>query len=155
PKQQFSKSKMSMYFRTQCDRELYLSLFSNKPEVLEKAGLPIPLKSRPSVALITQSGRNFEYEQYSILCSSLPNIVIAKNDGTAPVDLADALSKATSPTIIIQPEIEPESFRDTALPNIGVAAEDLKYIPPLSGQRPDIVLVDAWIEGDFEIMPDG
>src|SRR5688572_7130502 len=31
PKREFTKSKMSMYLRTLCDRELYLSLFSNNP----------------------------------------------------------------------------------------------------------------------------
>jgi hypothetical protein len=29
PKRVLSKSKFSMYLRTKCDRELYLSLFSN------------------------------------------------------------------------------------------------------------------------------
>src|ERR1700757_3558907 len=86
PKREFSKSKMSMYLRTLCDRELYLSLFSNNPGELEKAGIPVPLKSRPGVQLITASGREFEYEQYNVLCSSLPNNVFAKNNGTAPVD---------------------------------------------------------------------
>lgn len=75
PKREFSKSKMSMYLRTLCERELYLSLFSNNPGELGKAGIPVPLKSRPGVQLITSSGREFEYQQYNVLCSSLPNNV--------------------------------------------------------------------------------
>lgn len=53
-----------MYLRTLCERKLYLSLFSNNPGDFEKAGIPVPLKSRPGVQLITASGREFEYEQY-------------------------------------------------------------------------------------------
>ena len=155
PKRQFSKSKMSMYLRTLCDRELYLSLFSNNPVELEKAGLPVPLKSRPGVQLITASGQEFEYEQYNILCSSLPNNVFAKSSGTAPVDLSDALSKITKPTLILQPQIEPENFRDTALTNIGVAKEDLQFIPKMSGLRPDVIFADGRRKIEFEIRPDG
>ena len=41
-----------MYLRTLCERELYLTLFSNNPGDFEKAGIPVPLKSRPGVQLI-------------------------------------------------------------------------------------------------------
>jgi hypothetical protein len=67
PKREFSKRKMSMYLRTLCDRELYLSMFSNNVKALADARIPVPLKSRPGVQLITASGREFEYEQYDIL----------------------------------------------------------------------------------------
>lgn len=144
-----------MYLRTLCERELYLSLFSNSPVELEKAGIPVPLKSRPGVQLITTSGREFEYEQYDILCSSLPNNVYAKSNGTAPVDLKEALSKATKPTLILQPQIEPEKSRDAILTNIGVAKDDLKFIPKMSGLRPDIIFADARRENEFEILPNG
>ena len=144
-----------MYLRTLCERELYLSLFSNNPAELEKAGLPAPLKSRPGVQLITASGRNFEYEQYNVLCSSLPNNVFAKSNGTATVDLKEALSKVTKPTLILQPQIEPESFRDQVLTNIGVAKDDLKFIPRMSGLRPDIIFADDRREIEFEILPNG
>jgi hypothetical protein len=44
PKRAVSKSKFSMYLRTLCDRELYLSLFSNNPAQLSAAGIPVPVK---------------------------------------------------------------------------------------------------------------
>jgi hypothetical protein len=146
---------MSMYLRTLCERELYLSLFSNNPGALEKASIPVPLKSRPGVQLITTSGREFEYEQYNVLCSSLPNNVYAKSSGTAPVDLSKALSEITIPTLILQPQIEPESFREVALSNIGVAKDDQKFIPKISGLRPDVVFADTRHEIEYEILPDG
>ncbi|WP_406698654.1 AAA domain-containing protein [Singulisphaera sp. Ch08] len=144
-----------MYLRTLCERELYLSLFSNNPSALEKAGIPVPLKSRPGVQLITASGREFEYEQFNVLCSALPSNVFAKNSGTAPVDLSEALSTITAPTLILQPQIEPEHFRDLALTNIGVAKDDLKYIPKMSGLRPDVIFADVRRDNECEIMPNG
>jgi len=155
PKREFFKSKMSMYLRTLCERELYLSLFSNNPGELEKAGIPVPLKSRPGVQLITASGREFEYEQYNVLCSSLPNNVFAKSSGTAPVNLLDALSKITTPTLILQPQIEPEDFRENALTNIGVGKDDQKFIPKMSGLRPDVIFADVRRENEFEILSSG
>lgn len=144
-----------MYLRTLCERELYLSLFSNNPSALEKASIPVPLKSRPGVQLITTSGREFEYEQYNVLCSSLPNNVYAKSSGTAPVDLSQALSEITIPTLILQPRIEPEAFREVALSNMGVAKDDQKFIPKMSGLRPDVVFADTRHKIEYEILPDG
>lgn len=155
PKREFSKSKMAMYLRTLCERELYLSLFSNNPGELEKAGIPAPLKSRPGVQLITTSGREFEYEQYDVLCSSLPNNVFAKNNGTAPVGLLEALAKVATPTLILQPQIEPEAFREIALTNIGVTKDNQKFIPKMSGLRPDVIFADGRRELEYEVLPDG
>jgi hypothetical protein len=155
PKREFSKSKMSMYLRTLCERELYLSLFSNNAVELNKAGIPAPLKSRPGVQLITASGHEFEYEQYNVLCSALPNNVFAKSSGTAPVNLSEALSKITAPTLILQPQIEPENFRDVALTNIGVSKDNLKFIPKMSGLRPDVIFADLRRGIEFEILPNG
>jgi hypothetical protein len=41
---EFSKSKMSIYLRTLCERELYLSLFSNNPSELEKASVRVAVQ---------------------------------------------------------------------------------------------------------------
>ncbi len=144
-----------MYLRTLCDRELYLSLFSNNPEKLSAAGIPVPLKSRPGVQLITASGREFEYEQFDILIAALPNNVVHKSNGRANVDIVKSLTGISKPTLILQPELEPEDFRDVALSNLGVSAANLSFIPPMAGLRPDVILADARREVEYEILPDG
>jgi hypothetical protein len=144
-----------MYLRTLCDRELYLSLFSNNPKELVAAGIPVPLKSRPGVQLITSSGIAFELEQYDVLINALPNNVTHADSGKTFINLKDALTAATKPTFILQPEFEPEKFRDVVLSNLGVAKSDAALIPVLSGLRPDIVFVDVKREIEHEIMPDG
>ena len=98
--------------------------------VLEKAGTPVPLKSRPGVPLITASGQKFEHEQSNVLRSSLPNNAFARNSGTAPVDLR-------FPTSL---QLEPEYVRVTSFTNMGVVKNDEKFIPKISGLRPDIIV---------------
>lgn len=144
-----------MFLRTQCDRELYLSLFSNKADDLQSAGLPVPLKSRPGVQLITTSGRAFELDQFNILCTSLPDNVFHRKNGTVKVDLVEALAKSTAPTFILQPEFEPEAFREFALASIGVRKEDLGQIPTMSDLRPDIVFANKRIPTEYEVLPNG
>lgn len=155
PKRELGKSKFSMYLRTKCDRELYLSLFSNNPAALKTAGIPIPLKSRPGVELITNSGREFEYDQYDVLVASLPGKVVHKSNGRASIDLGPALKGINSPTFILQPEIEPEGFRDVAFKNLGIADADRSLIPPLKGLRPDVLYVADQGTAKYEILPDG
>jgi len=155
PKREVGKSKFSMFLRTQCDRELYLSLFSNNPVALKAAGLPIPLKSRPGVVLITSAGIECEYEQYDALVAAIPGNVLHKSNGRAGMDLGPALKTITGPTFILQPDVEPEQYRDFAFKHLGVADTDKAYIPPLKGLRPDVLYVANPSAATHEILPDG
>lgn len=149
-----SKSKLSTYLRTQCDRQLYLSLFSNDPQSLRLDGLPIPLKTRTSIQLITQSGREFEYEQFDKLVAALPNHTIAGNNYSA-IKLDTALQNPRLPAFIIQPAFEPETFRDTALGNLNLTEDEKDRIPQLTGLRPDVLFVDRPTQDDYEVLATG
>lgn len=155
PERRVSKSKFSMYLRTNCDRELYLSLFSNNAAKLDAAGIPVPLKTRPGVQLITSSGREFEYEQFDILINALPSHVVHKSAGRTGITLEEALANVDAPTLILQPELEPDDFRNVALGELGVTKANLSLIPPLAGLRPDVILVDQRAKIEFEILPNG
>jgi hypothetical protein len=155
PERELGKSKFSMYLRTKCDRELYLSLFSNNPQALKAAGLPIPLKSRPGVELITNSGKDFEYEQYDMLISAIPGSVIHQNNGRGRVDLNVALKAVKAPTFILQPQINPENFRNLALSNLGVSGPQQVHIPKLAGLVPDVLYVGQAGSAQFQVLPDG
>lgn len=155
PARQVSKSKLSMYLRTLCDRELYLSLFSNNPGALEAAGIPAPLKSRPGVQFVTASGTEFEHEQFDRLITALPGHIFHKSAGRAEADLAKALGEVTPPTIILQPQIEPQEFRDFTLGQLGATPAQIALIPKLAGLRPDIILADKRRGIEHEILPDG
>lgn len=154
PKRILSKSKLSMYLRTQCDRELYLSLFDMRPHDMAAIGLPGPLKSRPNVQLITGAGRDFENDQYNMLVSRLTGHIY-HSPSFGDLDLEVALMSPSLPALCIQPAIEPTEFRDAVLGNLGVAPAHFSLIPRLAGMRPDIVLIDSAIEGDWEAKPNG
>ncbi len=144
-----------MYLRTQCDRELYLSLFSNDHKSLQAASIPIPLKSRPGVQLITTSGKDFEYEQYDHLTTALPQYVIHESNGRTKIDPQKALASVKGPALIIQPNIEPQKFRSTALENLGLLPNEQNLVPELAGLIPDILFVHVPLEMEYEILPDG
>jgi hypothetical protein len=130
-------------------------LFSNKPGALKAAGLPIPLKARPNVELITRSGHEFEYEQYDRLILALPQYVVHQSNGHVPVDLLQALHAVTGETLILQPNIDAEDFRDIALENLKLTTEYQKWIPELSGLIPDVLYVHPAADGEYEVLPDG
>ena len=154
PKKKLSKSKLSMYLRTQCDRELYLSLFNANPDEMTKAFLPAPLKSRPNVQLVTGAGRDFETSQYELLAARLTGHV-AHSPNFGDLDLLAVLPSVATPTLCIQPAVEPEQFRSMLLTNFGVSPTDQAFIPQLAGMRPDVVLVDEPTVGDWEALCDG
>lgn len=154
PKKKLSKSKLSMYLRTQCDRELYLSLFNATAPDMAAAGLPAPLKSRPNVQLVTAAGNDFENAQFQMLVARLGSHV-CHAPSFKDIDLLTELPSITPPTLCIQPAVEPEEFRAQLLTNLGVSAADQAFVPLLSGMRPDIVLVDHPMVGDWEVLCDG
>lgn len=155
PDRILSKSKFSMYLRTQCDKQLYLSLFKNSPKELSAAGIPVPLKSRPGVQLITGAGREFEWDQFDQLINSFPGMVAHQSNGRTEIDLLKALITAKDPTFILQPTFEPEKFRNSVLDNLGLSNAQKQTIPVLTGLRPDVVFVHTKDSAEFEILPDG
>src|SRR5690606_14583493 len=154
PQKKLSKSKLSLYLRTQCDKELYLSLFNVSAQDMAAAGLPAPLKSRPNVQLVTGAGNAFENAQFQMLVARLSGHVRhapSFND----IDLLVELPTITSPTLCIQPAIEPEAFRTNLLNNLGVSSADQASIPVIAGMRPDLILVGQPVVGDWEVLPNG
>jgi len=142
-----------MYLRTQCDKELYLSLIKKDDAV--KLGIPAALKSRPGVQLVTTSGREFEYDEFDKLIESLPGKVIHKSRGRASTSIIEGLIQATADTFILQPEIQPQSFRDFALTNLELATDDKALIPSLAGLKPDALFIHKPELNESEILPDG
>lgn len=154
PPRHLSKSKLSMFLRTQCDRELYLSLFRGKPNEIAAAGLPAPLKSRQNVQLVTGAGDRFEKDQFQMLVSRLGKDV-RHRPNFADLDLLKELPTISGATLCIQPAIEPEPLRKRIFDNLGVTSGDQHLIPPLSGMRPDLVLVDTASPGEWQATSSG
>lgn len=67
-----SKSTLSMFLRTHCDKELYLSFHDRK--TMGAAGLPEPVK-RPGIGVLSTEGREFEMERNDQLLRLFPDII--------------------------------------------------------------------------------
>ena len=155
------KSTLSMYLRTNCDRELYFSLFSsNKAVDLEANGMPVPLSARPNIRLVTDAGVEFENHEYAMLVAMFPAPMVqakVKADGVfTDIDLVKALRVVPTPGFCLQPAINPDSFRSRLLEhNMKLTPAQALAFPKLAGMRPDIVLVRPSTGLLWEVLPTG
>lgn len=158
-KKRISKSTLSMFLRTKCDRELYLSLHEDSE--LEANGMPVPLQARPGIGVLQTAGRDFEDERNHQLIQAFGSLVIYQPDkggANKPVkaSLASLLGKVTAlPSIILQGKFEPTTFQNAAMANIGVQPGQIAQVPPIAGLIPDIVIVRQATADDEEVGADG
>lgn len=159
----FSKSKLSQYLRTGCDRSLYLSLHTEAE--LQHKKLPEPLTSRPGVRHLRDSGIALERACFIRLKRAFEGLCRGEEGETEGhwrnLDMQLGLSAmADGPAFLIHPEYEIESVRATFLANLGVPDNAMAVIPTLGAYVPDIVAVDFGRVGDqggqdYWIAPNG
>lgn len=157
PPKRLSKSTLSMYLRTKCDRELYLSL--HKPKDLAAAGMPEPLEARAGTAMLTAAGDHFEADRNQKLITAFGANAIYQNGSKgnithAPIDVLLGRVK-NCPSIVLQPKFNPAAFHSSILGELGVHSSSASLIPQLDGVIPDIICVRAPEAGDEEVLPSG
>jgi hypothetical protein len=158
-KKRISKSTLSMFLRTKCDRELYLSLHEDSE--LDSHGMPVPLQARPGIGVLQTAGRDFEDERNDQLIQAFGSLVIYQPDkggANKPVKapLASLLGKVTAlPSIILQGKFEPSSFQNAVMANIGLQPGQITQVPPIAGLIPDIIVVRQATADDEEVGTDG
>jgi len=156
-----SKSTMSMYLRTNCDRELYFSLFkSNERKDLVTAQMPPPLSARPNIQLVTQAGMDFETHEMEMLISELgaANVLHKKKASGQfdDVDLTAALGASLTPGVIVQPAIQVTSLRpDLLLKDFQLTPAGEALVPDMSDMRPDVIVVRPRGALQWEVLPNG
>lgn len=150
-----SKSKLSMFLRTRCDRALYLSLHTDAE--LKVLGMPEPLSARPGIGQLKKAGIDFETIKNNELRAAFgANVLENGVGGIATTDLATILAQVGQvPAVILQGRFQPQVFRAQALGNIGLNGALQALIPPLDGMIPDIIVVRSAKHDDKEICPDG
>lgn len=158
-KKRISKSTLSMFLRTKCDRELYLSLHEDSE--LDANGMPVPLQARPGIGVLQTAGRDFEDERNDQLIQAFGSLVIYQPDkagANKPVKapLASLLGKVTAlPSIILQGKFEPATFQNATMANIGVQPGQITQVPPIAGLIPDIIVVRQATVDDEQVGADG
>ncbi len=158
-KKRISKSTLSMFLRTKCDRELYLSLHEDSE--LEAHGMPVPLRARPGIGVLQTAGRDFEDVRNEQLIQSFGSLVIYQRDkggANKPVKapLGSLLGKVTAlPSVILQGKFEPTKFQNAVMAKIGLQPGQIVQVPPIAGLIPDIVVVRQATANDEEVGADG
>lgn len=157
PPKRVGKSILSMYLRTKCDRELYLSL--HKASDLRANGMPEPLSARPDVSVMRQAGLEFEKERNQELVHAFGQAVLfrqARGGGFDSEPLMDQLSRAQqTPFILLQPKMEIQGQQVQFLSRIGVDPGRIQLIPPIEGFIPDLIVARVPIEPDEEVLSNG
>lgn len=155
------KSTLSMFLRTNCDRELYFSLYkSNRQVDLVANGMPAPLSARPNIELVTSAGVEFEAHEMEMLLSEMGAANVKCNHPKTgkfdEIDLASALHGVPVPGFILQPALDPSPFRRELLINdFLLSAAEEANVPELSGLRPDVIIVRPRGTLQWEVLPSG
>lgn len=150
-----SKSTLSMFLRTKCDKELFLSLHDKK--TMAAAGLPEPIK-RPGIGLLAVEGAQFEIGRNDQLVRLFGGIISYSKTATqyGNVDLQAALSGVTSfPRLILQGHFSIAAQQPKVLSTIGVDATNIPWVPPIADFIPDILYIRDAQAGDQEVLPAG
>lgn len=150
-----SKKTLSMFLRTRCDKELFLSL--HDPEAMAAAGLPEPIK-RPGIGILAVEGREFEAARNDQLVQLFPGITKYGKSGTKYLDtsLQTELSTITSgPALILQGRFSINPHQAAVLGNVGLQPSDIATVPPLADFIPDVLYVRQPNASDMEVQPDG
>lgn len=92
-KKRISKSTLSMFLRTKCDRELYLSLHEDSE--LKTHSMPVPLQARPGIGVLQTAGRDFEDERNDQLIQAFGRLVIYHSDKDGSACLAARQGRGT------------------------------------------------------------
>lgn len=152
----FLKNVLSQYLRTQCDRQLYLSLFIEKD--LAALGLPVPIKIRPQVQILRDEGKDWEQAKFSDLELAFKSSIRGDNSTGKyrEVDLHTELLKAsTTPAFIIQGKFTQPDLKDRVLTALGLSPAQIADIPEFMAFVPDIIMVDNAVAGEEEVLDDG
>jgi len=143
-----SKGVISQFLRTNCRRQLYLSIYAplHAHPDLQTLGLPPPAKWRPGIVALTRSGRDLEDVRFDELEQAFPGAIRnfatkGKGKPSAKTAFRDALKNGVvAPYVFVEGEFQASSLSAAfyAALNIdpGVAAQ----LPCLADLRPDVVL---------------
>ncbi len=150
-----SKSTLSMFLRTRCDKELYLSLHDNRS--ISSLGLPEPVK-RPGIGTLSIAGRELELERNDQIVRLFGSSAIFNRGANKfnDIDLSSTLLNLQHlPSVVIQPKFSVDAIKQQILQNIGVSTLDAALIPPMADFIPDLLLIQPAQPDDQEVLVNG
>ena len=149
PDPRVSKGVISQFLRTNCRRQLYLSIYAPlhaHPE-LKALDLPPPAKWRPGIVALTRSGRDLESERFDELEQAFPGAMrnfAVKGKPGAKTAFRDALKNGVvAPYVFVEGEFQSSQLSAALFAALGIDAAVAAKLPRLADLRPDVVLALA------------
>lgn len=165
-----SKGVISQYLRTDCKRQLFLSIFAPLRDEAPWSGLglPSPAKWRPGIVSITKEGRDLESRRFDEIAAVFQGCVrnfkvdTKKEAVKAQGSFLDVLSNGVgSPYLMVEGEFEASALTNAFYSVLGIPAEKAAQLPRLANLRPDIIVAlpaDWAFPGERrvrEVLPNG
>lgn len=143
-----SKGVISQFLRTNCRRQLYLSIYAplHAHPDLQALGLPPPAKWRPGIVALTRSGRDLEDVRFDELEQAFPGAMrnfATKGKGKpgAKTAFRDALKNGVvAPYVFVEGEFQASSLSAAFYAALSIDPAIAAQLPRLADLRPDVVL---------------
>lgn len=146
-----SKGVISQFLRTNCRRQLYLSIYAplHAHPALAALDLPPPAKWRPGIVALTRSGRDLEGERFAELEQAFPGssrnfATKGKGKQGAKTAFRDALKNGVvAPYVFVEGEFQASQLSAEFFAALGIDTDIAAKLPRLADLRPDVVLALA------------
>lgn len=143
-----SKGVISQFLRTNCRRQLYLSIYAplHAHPDLQALGLPPPAKWRPGIVALTRSGRDLEDVRFDELEQAFPGAMRnfatkGKGKSGAKTAFRDALKNGVvAPYVFVEGEFQASSLSAAFYAALNIDPAIAAQLPRLADLRPDVVL---------------
>lgn len=145
-----SKGVISQFLRTNCRRQLYLSIYAplHAHPTMQALGMPPPAKWRPGIVALTRSGRDLEGQRFEELEHAFPGAMRnfapkgkAKAKAGGKTAFRDALKNGVvAPYVFVEGEFQSSHLSSAFYAALGIQAAVASNLPRLADLRPDVVL---------------
>ena len=152
-----TKNRLSMFMRTRCEKQLFLSLHDGK-ELQNQ--LPKPAK-RPGIGVLSVTGKHLETARNEQIIRLFgPDNVTFKAKRTNATSFPDIALSAilpvrTQPYIAIQPRFSIKGIAREMLRRLGFEKDKIDLIPGFSEFIPDVLLFRTAASSDRQVSPEG
>lgn len=151
PSPRVSKGVLSQFLRTNCRRQLYLSIFAPHYAHADYAAqdLPPPAKWRPGLHTMKRTGQELEQIRYAEVMEAFADCSSNfKPTGKAATKTQTALLTAlkgqvTTPHVFVEAQFESSALSPYLYEQLGIAPDLAAQLPPLADLRPDLILALA------------
>jgi len=151
PAPRVSKGVLSQFLRTNCRRQLYLSIYAPFCTHPDYVGLNLPpsAKWRPGLHTMKRTGKTLEQTRYAEVLEAFGSCasnfqVKGKTATKTQAALSNALkAEVKVPHIYVEAQFPSSELSQALYLHLGIPEDEMARLPPLADLRPDLILALA------------